>query len=183
MEQPAPRIAKPLKRHAPSSTVSVLPNDDNSNTDKCSVCYDDNVPHVMFLLCRHKLCYICAARVKVYAVCKLMIKTTDPYVERAQHLDVTGHAQTISAAVVKFTDAVPMSPPCFDTDVDELVLQIDDPILAIPATPIRNLVTTQLSERTSTELTRLRRLKKEASVLQHRASSAERLDKDYLFGN
>ena len=78
VEQPVPRIAKPLKRHAPSSTVSVLPNDDNSNTDKCSVCYDDNVPHVMFLLCRHKLCYVCAARIKVSAVCRLMIKTTDP---------------------------------------------------------------------------------------------------------
>ena len=93
---------------------------------------------------------------------------------------MAGHAQTISAAIVKFTGAVPMSPSYFDTDVDELVLQKDDPILAIPATPIRNLVTTQLSERTSTELTRLRRLKKEASVLQHRASSAERLDKDYI---
>ena len=88
--------------------------------------------------------------------------------------------KTISAAVVKFTCAVPMSPFCFDTDVDELVLQIEDPILAIPATSIRNLVTTQLSERTSTELTRLRRLKKEASVLPLRASNAERLDKDYI---
>ena len=69
---------------------------------------------------------------------------------------------------------------CFDTDVDELVLQIDDPILAIPATTIRNLVPAQLSETTSTELTRLRRLKKEASVLQRRTSNAERLDKDYI---
>ena len=100
--------------------------------------------------------------------------------EHAQHLDVAGHAQTISAAVVKFTDAIPIAPSCFDTDVDELVLQIDDPILAIPATPIRNLVTAQLSERTSTELTRLRRLKNEASMLQRRASNAERLDKDYI---
>ena len=169
---------QPLKRHAPSSTVSVPPNDDNSDTDKCSVCYEDNVPHVMLLPCRHKLCYICAVRVKVCAVCRLMIKTTDPDVERAQHLDVAGHAQTISAAVVKFTDTVPMSPSCFDTDVDELILQIDDPILAIPATPIRNLVTAHSSERTYTELTR--RLKNEASVLQLRASNAERLDKDYI---
>ena len=69
-----------------------------------------------------------------------------------------------------------MSPSCFATDVDELVLQTDDPILAIPATPIRNLVTAQLSERTSMELTRLRRVKKEASVLQRRASNAEHLE-------
>ena len=136
VQQPAPRVAKPLKRHAPSSSVSVPPNDDNSDTDKCVVCYDEHIPHAMLLPCRHKLCYICAAHVKVCAVCRLMIKTTDPYRERAQHLDVAGHAQTISAAVVKFTDAVPMSPSCLDTDVDELVLQIDDPILAIPTTPI-----------------------------------------------
>ena len=109
-------------------------------------------------------------------MCRLMIKTTDPDVERNQHLDVAGHAQTISAAVVKFTSAVLMSPSCFATDVDELVLQTDDPILAIPATPIRNLVTAQLSERTSMELTRLRRVKKEASVLQRRASNAEHLE-------
>ena len=53
-------------------------------------------------------------------------------------------------------------------------------VLAIPTTPIRNLVTAQLSERTSMELTRLRRLKKEARVLQRRASNAERLDMDYI---
>ena len=42
VEQTALRVAKPMKRHAPSSTVSVPPNDDNSDTDKCSVCYENN---------------------------------------------------------------------------------------------------------------------------------------------